>query len=70
MMKLLILAPLYLILFLIDIRFRKCVVKCDKPVDVFLSKLNFFLDWFVTNKRLEKLDEVAFSNDNIDLSTI
>ena len=70
MMKLLILAPLYLILFLIDIRFKKCVVKCDKTVDAFLSKLNFFLDWFVTNKRLEKLDEVAFSNDDIDLSNI
>ena len=46
------------------------MVKCDKPVDAFLSKLDFFLDWFVTNKRLWKLDDVAFSNDDIDLSDI
>ena len=37
----------------------------DKTVDNFLLALTFVPDWFVTNKVIEKLDNVVFSNDYI-----
>ena len=43
---------------------------CDKAVDAFLPKLKFVPDWFVTNKTLEKLDDVVAYNDDIDLDDI
>ena len=44
---------------------------CDKTVDASLPELKFVPDWFVTNKMLEKLDYVVFSNniDDIDFVT-
>ena len=42
----------------------------DKAVDAFLPTLKFVPLSFITNKMLEKLDNVAFSNDNIDLDNI
>ena len=42
----------------------------DKAVDAFLPTLNFVLDWYITSKMLEKLDNVVFSNDDIDLNYI
>ena len=38
---------------------------CDKAVDFYLITLMFVLDWFVTNKMLEKLCNSIFSNSNI-----
>ena len=38
---------------------------CDKAVDEFLPALKFVPDWFVTNKILEKLNDVLFVNDDI-----
>ena len=38
---------------------------CDKAVDFYLITLMFVLDWFVTNKMLEKLYNSIFSNSNI-----
>ena len=38
---------------------------CNKAVDVCLSVLKFVPDWVVTNKMIEKLDDVLFSNDDI-----
>ena len=38
---------------------------CDKTVDAFLPTLKCAPDWFVTNKKFEKLDDVLFSNDDI-----
>ena len=38
---------------------------CDKAVDSYLLVLNFFSDWFVTSKMIEKLDNALFSNDGI-----
>ena len=77
MMKLLILALLYLILFLIDITqeiFHKVGLQeplCDKGVDAFLLTLKFVFRSFVTNKMLEKFDDVVvFSNDDVDLNDI
>ena len=43
---------------------------CDDAVDTCLPALKFFPDSFVTNKMLEKLDDVVFSNDNIDFDDI
>ena len=40
---------------------------CDKAVDAYLPTLKFVSDWFVTNEMLERLDDVVFSNDDIDL---
>ena len=42
----------------------------DKAVDANLPTLKFVPDWFVTNKILEKLDDVAVCNDDIDLVDI
>ena len=41
---------------------------CDKVVDICLPTLNFLPDCFVTNEMLEKLDNIAFSIDDIDLN--
>ena len=38
----------------------------DKAADAFLPTLNSIADWFVTNKRLEKLDNAVFFNYDID----
>ena len=38
---------------------------CDKVVDAFLPTLKFVSDRFITNKMLEKLFAIVFSNDNI-----
>ena len=38
---------------------------CDKAVDAFLPILKFVPDWFVTNKLLEKLDNVVSANDDM-----
>ena len=38
---------------------------CDKAVDFYLITLMFVLDWFVTNKMLEKLYNSIFCNSNI-----
>ena len=38
---------------------------CDKTVDACLRALKLVPDWFVSNKMLEKLDDVVFSNDDI-----
>ena len=43
---------------------------CDKAVDAFLLTLKSFPDRFVTNNMLEKLDDVMFSNGDIDLIKI
>ena len=40
---------------------------CDKPVGAYLSALQFVLDWLVTSKMLEILDNVVFCYDDIDL---
>ena len=42
----------------------------DKAVDTCLPTLKFVTLWFVTNKIIEKLDQVVFSNDYIDLDDI
>lgn len=40
----------------------------DQATDAFLSTLQFIpADWFATNEMLEKLNNVALSNDDIDL---
>ena len=41
-----------------------------KTVDPFLPTSKFVPDWIVTNKMLEKLDNVVFSNDDIDVEVI
>ena len=38
---------------------------CNKAVDAFIPTLELVPDWFVTNKMLEKIDDVVFSNDDI-----
>ena len=43
---------------------------CDKPADTCLPILKFVPDWSVANKMLEKLDNVIFSNDDINLDDI
>ena len=43
---------------------------CDKAVDPCLPTLKFVPVWFVTNKMLEKLDNILFSNDDKDLDDI
>ena len=42
---------------------------CDKAVDAFLRALIFALDWFAKDKILEKLGNIVFSNDDIDLDS-
>ena len=44
---------LYLFLFLINVRPKKCVIKLLIPA------LKFVTDWFVTNKMIEKLDNTV-----------
>ena len=45
---------------------------CNKAVDDCLAALKFILDWFVTNKMLEKLDnplhphDILFHNEYFD----
>ena len=39
--------------------------RCDKAVGAFLPTLKYVLDWFVTKRILEKLDDVVFSNDDM-----
>ena len=40
----------------------------DQATDAFLPTLEFIpADWFATNEMLEKLNNVALSNDDIDL---
>ena len=43
---------------------------CTKAVNACLLALKFFPDWFVTNKMLEKRDNVVFFNGDIDLDDI
>ena len=43
---------------------------CDRAVDAFLPTLTLVPDWFSTSTMLEKVDNVAFSNDDIDLDDI
>ena len=54
--------------------FHKVVLQeplCDKGVDAFLLTLKFVFRSFVTNKMLEKFDDVVvFSNDDVDLNDI
>ena len=38
---------------------------CDKSADSYLLPLRFILDWFVTNKIIEKLDSAVFSGNYI-----
>ena len=40
---------------------------CDKAVDGYLPELKFVLDWLVANKIIKKLDNIVFSNYDIDL---
>ena len=63
MIKLLILIILQCKLFL---RHRSQEIY-NKAVDTCLLTLKFIPDWFVTNKIFEKLDNVIFFNDYIDL---
>ena len=42
----------------------------DKAVDASLPALKFVPDWFVTNKMLEKIDNIAFSDDDIGFDDI
>ena len=80
LIKLLILVFLCLILFQITTKLKEnydkvvskepfilkyCLDRCDKAVDAFLPTLKIVLDWFVTNKTLEKLDDAIFSNYDI-----
>ena len=50
---------------MIDIRPKKCVIKLLLFVLTVAAS-----DWFVTNKKLEKLDDVVFSFDDVDLHDI
>ena len=43
---------------------------CNKAVDAFLLTLKFYPDWFNTNKILEKINNLLFSNDDVDLGDI
>ena len=43
---------------------------CDKAVGVCLPALKPVPDWFIMNKMLEKHDNVAFTNDDIDFDDI
>ena len=43
---------------------------CDKPVDAFLPTLKLVPDWFSTSAMLEKVDNIVFFNDDIDLDDI
>ena len=43
---------------------------CDKAVDSNLLTSKFVRDWFVTSKMIEKLDNVVFSNVDIDVVDI
>ena len=43
---------------------------CDTPVDAHLSALKFVPDLLVMTKMLEILNDVVFSNDDIDLDYI
>ena len=38
---------------------------CDRVVDTCLLALKFVCDWFVMNKKIEKLDNAVFFNDGI-----
>ena len=38
---------------------------CDKAADAFLRMLKLISDWFVTNKTVEKLNDIEFSCDDI-----
>ena len=60
----------------IKVRLRKCVIKyfSKKPImlkyclDTCMSALKFVPDWLVTSKMLEILDNIVFSNDDINLN--
>ena len=39
---------------------------CNKVVDSCLPALKFIPDWFVKNKIFKRLDNVVFSNDDVD----
>ena len=43
---------------------------CGKAVDACLPTLKFVPDWFITNKILEKVDNLVFCNDDIDFDDI
>ena len=43
---------------------------CDKAVDACLPALKFVTDWFITNRILEKLDNVIFSNYDKDIDDV
>ena len=43
---------------------------CDKAVGACLPALRLVPDWFIRNKMLEKHDNVAFTNDDIDFDDI
>ena len=43
---------------------------CDKAVDSYLLPLKLILDWFVTNKINEQLDNAVFSNDYIAVADL
>ena len=43
---------------------------CDKAGDACLPALKFAPFWFVMNKMFEKLDDVVFSNDDLDFDDI
>ena len=43
---------------------------CDKAGDACLPTLKFAPFWFVMNKMFEKLDDVVFSNDDLDFDDI
>ena len=49
---------------------RKTKEMCDRAVDACLPALKPVLDWFITNKMLEKQNNVVFANDDIDLDDI
>ena len=38
---------------------------CDKDISAFLPALKFVLEWFVTNKIIQKIYNTLFENDNI-----
>ena len=38
---------------------------CDKDVDDYLSAFKYFLDWFVTSKKIKKLLTASSADDNM-----
>ena len=67
-LKLMILVLLYFILFLINIKLKKCATKHfpkANDVDNLLSTLKFVSDWFVTSKMIKKLYNALFADDDI-----